>query len=430
MRKNAFKTITLALLGSTVLGASAAVAQDDQVLSIYERHRPDYSALGVRSGGFLFHPEISAEGKFDSNIFADNANEVDDFIAIISPSFRLQSDTNNNSFSIFAGADIGKYSDNSNEDYEDFNVGASARIDISRGTNIFADLSFDEKHEDRGSPDESSQLAPTIYSTLTAKAGFKRDEGLLSFAVDGSYAKSDYDDVGTTGQVGFLENDDRDRETLTGTVRLGYDLNEDYEAFVKFTAVKVDYDNSQLEGGPRRDNDGWDIVGGAAFDISGKSKGEFYVGYIKRDWDSATLAADGNVSDFTFGASLLWVGDLTSLKLSVDRGVTETTAQPNDFVDQTDDPSAAGLLTTRFGARVEHELQRNLLLSADASFTKMDFVNTFRKDDVIDAGVGFKYLVNRTFSLNADYKYGERASDQPFSDYDRHSFMVSLTAQW
>jgi len=409
--------------------APMAFAQDsEEVMSVYEKYRPDFSAPGVRSGGFLFYPSVGAKGEFNSNIFkTDDAatDDVDDFIAVISPSFALVSDWNNNYFGLNASADIGRYSDNDGENYEDFDFGANGRIDMSRGSNIFADLTYAEKHEDRGAPDtDGGQSEQTQYSTLKAMAGFKRDEGVMSFAVDGSYEKSDYDDVALIGG-GTLNNDDRDRETVKASVRLGFDMNEDYEAFVKFTTVKVSYDDSTEDGGPLRDNDGWEVIGGAAFDVGGKSKGEFYVGYVKRDFDSATLAQAGNISDVKFGASLLWSAtELTSVQFSIDRNVTETTVR------SVNGKAASGILSTLYSVRMEHELRRNILMNVSGSYSNLDFQNIGREDHMTKLGAGLRYMFNRNFSLNADYAYDKRATGVDDQDYKLHSFIVSLAAQW
>lgn len=427
MKNLAPKSLLTGLMATSVL-APAAFAQvaDEPVQSVYERYRPDYSATGVRSGGFLFYPTVAVDGKFDSNIYAQDeavADEVDDFITIIKPALALSSNWNTHFLSFTAGADIGRYSDNGGEDYEDLSFGTSGRLDISRGSNIFANLSYSDGHEDRGAPDsDGTQAETTKFSTLTANVGYMRDEGVVSFALEGTYKKQDYDDTPLNGG-GTLDNDDRDRESLTSSVRLGYDLNDDYEAFVKFTMVSVEYemDPSEVVAADitNKDSDGWDVVGGAAFKLGGKTEGEVYLGYIKRDYD----AGDNNdVDDFKFGASILWnASDLTSVRVAVDRDVIETAL-------------AAGILTTSYSLDLEHELRRNILLKAGATFAKLDFLNVAitpqRSDDTTKLTFGGKYLFNRNFSLNADYVYDERATNATNQDYKRHAFIVSLGAQW
>jgi len=434
MKTSAMKNAVLALLGTTMMVPAVAAQEgsDTQITSVYERSRPDFDAAGIRTGSFLFYPTIDLDGKYDSNIFAsDEANtpDVSDFVAIVKPSFALTSDWNRNFFSITAGADIGRYIDEGSEDFEDYNVGASGRVDMSHGSSISMDLSYADKHEDRGSPDSvGTQESPTKYSELAASVGYQRDEGMFSLALDGDYIKKDYDDAPLIGG-GVLENDDRDREEYTGSARVGYHLNEDYEAFVKFTTVAVEYDTRD---GVLRDSDGWDVVGGAAFNVGGATEGEVYVGYVKRDFDSASLE---DISDFKFGASLLWnATGLTSVQVAVDRTVVETTTPAENAAGAT--VFASGILSTLYSVRVEHELQRNLLLEASVSYNEMDFVNTLRNDDLTNAGVGVKYLMNRNLSLGLNYDFGKRSSNTDTftpvqnSDYDRHAVIASITAQW
>lgn len=438
MKTRALAQAAIALLSTTVM-VPAALAQDADapLMAVYDKPRSDYDAPGIRSGGFLFKPSVAAEGRFDSNIFKkDKGDETDDFIAIIKPSLKLDSNWNNHSLGLFADAKIAKYSDNGGEDYEDFNFGGNGRIDISRGTSISTSLNYSDGHEDRGSPDQpNSPSTPTQFSLIKATVGFKRDEGLFSVALDGDFTKQDFDnatllDANLNEGTDTVRNDDRDRETTNGSIRIGYHLTDEYEAFAKFTATRVTYTNptDKVNGvhEPRRDSDGWDAVGGVAFKLSGVAEGDFHLGYVKRDFDSANF---GDVSDFKFGASVLWAPTgLTSARFTVTRNVVETTvsAEADDGSGQT--VGAAGILSTLYSVDLQHELQRNLLLNAKASFTKMDYVNTIREDDMTNLGVGVRYLLNRNFSVNADYVLDKRATNEANQDYKNHSFLVSLTA--
>ncbi len=430
MKTRALAHAAVALFSTTMMVPAAfAQSADAPLMAVYDKQRSDYDAPGIRSGGFMFKPSVKAEGKFDSNIFAtdkDATPSVDDFIAIIKPSLKLNSNWNNNSLGFFADAAIAKYSDNGSEDYEDINVGMNGRIDITRGTNITTDLTYSKGHEDRGSVDAiGSAASPTDFSLLKAAVGFKRDEGKVSFAVKGDFSKQDFDNAALIGG-GNRRNDGRDRETVNGSVRLGYHMTDEYEAFTKFTVTKVNYTNPPNKGTARRDSDGYDIVGGAAFKVSGTAEGEVFVGYVKRDFDSANY---GDVSDFKFGASLLWAPTgLTSARVAVDRNVVETTLRSANSAGVT--VAAAGILSTLYSIDLQHELQRNLLLNAKASYTKMDFVNTVRSDDMTSLGLGAKYLMNRNFSVNANYSFDKRSTTDADQDYNRHAFMLGLTAAW
>ena len=432
-----YSTTSILVLAMTT-GFSVSVAAqdgvaDNQVVSVYERARPDYSAPGARTGSFLFNPTIEAGVKYDSNIFASRAGatqsiagEIDDFIFQVKPGFSLASDWNQNYFRFFGDADIVKYGDNGGEDYEDFNIGADGRIDVSRGTFINYGASFSEKHEDRGAPDSASNAAEqTTYESFKASLGFVRDLSLVSLAVDGKYEKLDYDDAALNGG-GSLNNDDRDRDRWEGSLRLGYEVDDYYETFIRLTANRVEYDDSQEDGGPQRNSDGYEVVVGAAFDITGTSQGEIFGGYIKQNYDSDSLEG---IDDFTFGASMLWnPTGLTSVRTAVVRSVTETTLAAENSAGLR--VGASGVLNTLFSVDLEHELQRNVLLKGTASYTRSDYKNVIRDDDLFKATLGARYLLNRNFAVDAAYTFDARDTSESGQDYKRHIFMVSLKSQW
>ncbi|NVJ98823.1 MAG: outer membrane beta-barrel protein [Alphaproteobacteria bacterium] len=440
MKKNLPFILVSGLLGTTAL-APAALAQDasaekEQVMSVYERYRPDYDAPGIRTGSFLFYPTVEAGLKSNSNIYLQESGVTDDFIAVIKPSFSLVSDWSSDYFSLKAGAEVGRFFDNGDEDYEDFDVALSGRKDISRGTSFSVDASYVEGHEDRGSPDANgNQVSPAENSTANAKLGFKRDLSVLSFAANVSFEKKDFDDVDLNGG-GIKDNDFRDRDRRKAELRLGYEMADGYEAFIRSSMDRVEYDNSKANGGPQRNSDGFEVVGGAAFDLTGTAKGEFFVGYMKREYDSDTL---GSTDGIKFGATLTWnPSDLTTFIGSVSRNISETTLAGDADAETTaryngnpPEPTySSGSVDTLVSARVEHELRRNILLNISGSLTKMNYQLITREDDMLAFGAGAKYLLNRNMQIETRYDYKYRDTNVVNSDYSAHSFMVNLKAQW
>lgn len=426
-------TSMLALVSVAGLSISAS-AQDtgDQVVSVYERSRPDFQAPGARSGSFIFSPTISAGGRYNSNIFArragataTNPGEIDDFIWSVQPDFSLTSDWNQHFVQFTAGADIARYTDNPREDYEDFNVGANGRIDIERGMNINWGASYVDQHEDRGAPDTNGlQSELTRFQRFDANVGFLRDQSIMSLAVDAYYENWTFSDADLLGG-GRLDNTQRERERFSGRVRVGYEVDQYYDAFVELRANRIDYENSQEIGGPRRDSDGWEARAGATFDLTGTSRGEFFVGYLNQEFDNDRL---GKIDDFTFGAKLLWnPTGLTSVNVGVDRSILET------IVSDTTDGTiqfASGILATNYSVNVEHELQRNFLVKGGLTYSTQDFENTIRSDDNYAANLGARYFINRNFALNANYTWDYRNTNAQGQDFKRHVFMVGVTANW
>jgi hypothetical protein len=194
---------------------------------------------------------------------------------------------------------------------------------------------------------------------------------------------------------GAVDNSDRDRDRLRGRLRVGYQIADTYGVFVEGDATKVDYDRKVDFRGFERSSDGWELLVGSTIDLGGKAFGEFYAGYRHWSYDDSRFE---NVSGPTFGADLTWnLTGLTTLTFSAARTIESTTIQ-----------NAAGIERTAFGLAADHELLRNLILSAMLSAASEDFQGVDRKDDVFAAGAGAKYLLNRHLYAYLGYHYERR----------------------
>src|SRR5919206_3265727 len=162
--------LLLTLLSGFALGAAmivaggAARAQEPQRNeSVFQRARPDYDPLGVRAGAFRIFPRAEVAEACNDNIFATKNNEVDDFITLLRPQIRAESDWGRHALGFQAGAENGRYFDHTGEDYLDGYVSTDGRIDIVHNTFLRTGLGWQHLHEDRGSPDDVQGEEPTEY---------------------------------------------------------------------------------------------------------------------------------------------------------------------------------------------------------------------------------------------------------------------------
>lgn len=379
--------------------ASVANANDyERGVSVFERYRPAYEALGVKAGAFNVFPEIEITGEHRTNIFKTEDNNIDDFITTIKPAVSVVSDWNLHEVEVYSSGEFALYDDNEQEDFEDFIVGANGRLDFPGETTLKAGIQYSDDHEDRGSADDVDGVEPTDFFTLSANAGIEKKLGIFSFLLEGETKDIDFDDSPTTGAP--VNNDDRDRVENSGTLRFGYELPSNYEAYVKGTYSTRDYDDAVDDFGNNRDSDGYDLVTGLTLDITGKIKGDAFVGYQKREYDDASL---GDIDGVTFGTGVLWnITGLTSLNLNIARTIEETTLD-----------NASGFVSTGYGAVLEHEILRNLLFGANFNFAKAEYEGGTlnRTDDVIRTGAELRYLVNRNISIKGLYGFEQRETD-------------------
>ena len=422
MKKN---KLLIALLAGAVGGGAyfgagvGAQAQDqtaqDKPKPVGERPQEDYDAKGIRAGAFQLFPVLEITETYDDNIFAVNTGETSDYLTDFSPQLKIKSDWGRHALNFDASANITRYADNDKEDYEHYDFGVDGRIDATKAVTIDLGAKHGISTEERGSPDDVGGIAPTDTDTTTLDGGIKYKANRISVELDGEFKRLNFDDVATT--TGITNNDDRDRDEFVGTLRLGYEIQEEYEAFVEVTYTTIDYSDALDDGGFNRDSDGPTILAGVDLDLGGLLRGDISAGYLQRSFDDATLK---DISGFNAGVGLTWnPTELTTVKPSFSRNIQETTSA-----------NVSSFITTSFGITVDHELRRNIILGARASFAADDYQGTNREDETVKYGLSVDYKLNRNFYLGVDYNFKDKTSNQVGSDQTVNTAFIRLGAQF
>lgn len=408
----------LAQQGVEVPSRGASIRRGETVTN---RERPELDALGARLGTFLVFPSLVVQESYTDNIFAVDDGEESDFITRFRPGLRIQSDWNNHAIGFFGSGDIGRYVDNRDEDFEDFRLGATGRVDVLRSTNVRGRINYEARHENRSSPDDVGGKAPTEFSVLSAGIVGFHNFGRVNLSLEGTFDQFDFDDVATSLGT-TINNDDRDRDEIEGAVRVGYEIIPDYEAFVRGTYNIRDYDSDLGDDGLDRDSDGFDVVGGVRIDFGGIIFGDFFAGYRSQDFDDPAL---DSVDGPTIGADITWnVTPLTTIVGSVSRDIRETTT-----TDSAGNSSSARFFTT-VALSADHELLRNLLLGAHVSASQDDFEGIERTDEIYRAEINATYMLNRYFYISGGYSFRMRDSDVSTEDFMENVFFLSLRTQY
>jgi hypothetical protein len=389
-------TLMLSLSTNAVLADRVDPSQP-----VSTRDRPAYDPAGISPGGVGLYPSLGVEYRTDDNIFAEDETPTDDSIVVYNP--RVVGRTGWSRHEVEAGVDIesARHSDNSGEDYEDYQVWASGRLDMRNhqmtGTYRFASL-----HEDRTSADDANGLEPTTYRENSVEGKYRYRPSRLFVDVGLAARNLNFDDTITTGLP--VSNDDRDRQATDLSLRVGYSITPVYDIFFEARYGREDYYDTFDRDGFRRDSDETQALVGTTLRLSGKTFGEIFVGYMQTDYvDPRFPSADGT----SFGVDLTWTPTgLTTLMLSASREMDSTTIE-----------GASGVTETRFGISVDHELRRHVLISLDASALTEDFERSDRSDDVIRLSLQGKYLINRYGFVALGYAYQRREST-PFGAGD------------
>jgi hypothetical protein len=398
------------------LAAGQAWAQEPEPnpnVPVQNRPRPDYDPLGIRAGAFLVYPSMTLEGAYDDNVFAESDNEKSDFIGIVSPRIRAQSQWSRHALAVDAGGAFGFYRKYTGNNYQDFDVGATGRVDVTREDRLNLNARVGRQHEDRSSPDDPSREATskvTEYWFGNFVPSYRHNFARFFTIVNGNFRRFDFENAGD------VDNNDRDRWRYGGGLRLGYEVSPRLNLFVQGDYRWVRYD----EGKNNRNNEGYALRAGTGIDITGIIFGEASLGYTGVTYDNSNFS---NVNGLSADGSITWnITPLTTLIFTGGAEVQETTVSRND-------QEASGDLQYVAGVEATHELLRNVLLSANASYIRDDFEGADRTDNTYVLGAGVRYLINRNFSLTADYTFSDRSSDESGADYTRNVFRIGVTAR-
>ncbi|WP_035691403.1 outer membrane beta-barrel protein [Azospirillum halopraeferens] len=424
----ALAAATTGVAGALAAGLVAAPVAAQDLLrgeTVLERPRPEVEQLGMRAGSFLVMPRLEAGATYDSNVFATERNTRDDIIAVIRPELDVRSNWNRHALNLSAYGELGRYRDHSRLNYDDYRLVLDGRADVWRENTLEGRLFHRRSHE--GAGDVDTQLDPTLTVGVVEPVVYRVSGGELAYTqhfnrvrarLSGLASYYDYDDAKLAGGRTSPE-DDRNRWSYGTALRVGYSFSEGYEGFVQGAYTWTRYDDSTKYGGIDRDSKGYDIGAGVAADLTGLITGEAFVGYLRREFDSAAL---GDVDGLAFGGRLNWaVTELTAVTGTVSRHVRETRAAQGAR-------SASSYTRTVYALGVDHELLRTVMLNGRLQYRTDDFNGIDRFDEVYTAGVGATYQVNRYLYVTGGYTFETRESDTA-AGYDDNLFFLRLGAQ-
>jgi hypothetical protein len=394
----------MVVFAGVLIPAGHALAQDDAALlrdglftrdrniSVTERPKPEYQPLPVRAGAFIFNPVIAAGMEYNDNIYAASADKTSDGIVHVAPSVSVVSDWSRNQVSAFAKIDSNFYFDHTGEDTTDYAFGAAGRLDVQHDLGFAGGASYERDTQPRTS-EASPEAAkhPVQYDVADAWIEGTKEFDRLRVTARGSIDDYTYDNAQTSGGLQIYEKD-QDHTTSIGALKAEYAYLPDTSVFVSLVGNHREY-RDELPGEVGRTSSGYELTVGSNFDLTHLMRGEIYVGYLEQDYDNNSVFK--NVSGLALrGKVEYFPTQLTTVTLSGSRSV-----QDSGIID------VGGFLANTAALQVDHELMRNLILTALVSYTEDDYQNYSRTDKIDSEQVSAAYLLNRAISLNLTYAH-------------------------
>jgi hypothetical protein len=376
-----------------------AFAQDaNENVSVRDRPRPEYDPLGLRFGGFDLNANLDAGVASTDNLFATQTNEDSDTIYTLSPSARLASHWSRNSLQLAAGLTHTAHQDFTSEDSDTGYVSGRGRLDIGANTQVSADAQYARQVESRTDPDATTVGGPVEYNVKDANVAVTQTFNRIRASVGIGRTEYDYH------SQAFRNSSDNDIN-----MRVDAAISPRIALVAETTLDKRDYDND-----PGLSSNGRTYLVGASFNLTDLLHGELTAGEFDRDYDSGPHVKGAAVS-----GNLEWyITRLTTLNFNASRSAQD--------LGQT----AVPYIETTYGAHVDHELLRNVILSAGIQAGQHDYrLGVDRTDDFVYGELGAEYILNRRVALNARFVHDEVNSSgvDRYRDYDVNTLSVGLS---
>jgi hypothetical protein len=368
-----------------------------------------YDPLGIRAGSFLVFPQLTVSQAYDTNVTAVKDNTKDDFVTLLQPLVKVQSNFSRHSLNLTAGGNIAFYANEGNEDYQDAFIQSNGRLDVTRQNYFDAAVNAGRAHQGRDDPENNPNQSLKELYQYGGSLSFTQLFNRLNFTLTGDVARDNY---------ASNQDSDRDQNSYTGELRTGFFISPRVNTFVYGNYNVTNRDQKVDSGGVERDTKAWGTGVGASVELTDLLTSTFQVGYTRQTYAEASFS---DKSGLGYNLSLTW----TPTRLTTVRATGGGDFRPTS----SEGSGAQTNFRSTVGTSIDHELLRNVHIGAHVDYIQDAFSGPSRTDNTVAVGGGVTYLLNRNFSVDAGYTYQQRFSDVSTDEFTRNLFLVGITAR-
>jgi hypothetical protein len=408
-----------ALAVPLLLAAPAAAQVPLAGQSVAARVPKGYEPYPHPLGSFNLFPSLRADFNATDNFRASSVNRLSDFYVVVTPQLSARSNWSRHRLNASAFVSRSQHANLTSENVTEFGAEADSIIEASRATRILLSGQADQRVENRANLGAQQGLpVPVTFRQLRGSAGVTHDANQLSLNASVAASRLDFSNPTTASGI-VVDQSFRDETTYSVALGAGYDLRSGVSLVVQgqFTDHQFPFGPGSPGFDPRfsidRDSRGFKIDGGVTLELSSLISGTVRVGVLDRRYVDPRLK---DVSGFSYSVDLLWnVTPLTSLQLRAARSIEDTAST-----------IVAGNTRDEVQLVVEHELYRNLLLTATTRYAEFSPNGPGAGGQEFAAGLSGRYRVDRHWSIDGRLNYNERSSANPIIAFNATSGQIGV----
>jgi hypothetical protein len=351
-------------------------------------------------GGLSVRGAMRVNGIYDSNVYVQPDSPIADSGVLISPDLRVSTNWSRNALFVGVDADILRYARAELRSEDGWSARTGGVFQLGLYSKITADARISKEYESRLSPGAPADIVSSVgYRQNQGRLFYEYQQGRVRLVGRGDYTTLTY---GSTVDAAGVRRDQSSRDREVGRVlgQAEYALSPDTSIFAQVAYIDTKYD--ALAGiNPNRDSKGLRALGGVSFDITDLMRGKIGGGYVSRNYESPLYQ---DLRNFSLEARVEWFPTpLTTVTLNAEREVQDAVVS-----------NSGGYLRTSADIRVDHELLRNLLLNATATYAHASYSGIEATSKVQRFTAGARYLINPRWSLNSSIAFSKRDNSGEF----------------
>jgi hypothetical protein len=369
------------------LPATVPGFDQEQGVTVQSRLRPLYTEQGMAYGAFTLRGGIDEKVGVNSNITGTSNGPSSAFIET-NPSVSADSNWDRNRLGISASADRVDYLSAARQSHTDWTVAIDGGWTILRD---MLDIGYSHVHgnEFGTAAGAVSFDAPVPYDIDILRASYTFEQGRVSLTPNIALQLYQFGPALSGGQT--LSQSFRDRTVLSGGVTGRYSFSKE-RSFVLVVQGSASNYLHDVPGAPSNNSQSILILPGIDYQASGPWRYRLLVGGEFRNYDAAQYGS--RVSPVIEASVIYTPTELTTITGTLRRAVEDPEAE-----------GTSGYTVTGLSLRVDHELRRNVLLQANASFQAVDYFQGLGSANTYAFGGQATWLLDNHLSAYASYEF-------------------------
>ncbi len=370
------------------------------------RSYPGIDPVPVRLGAFEARPVLLASALSTSNVFLSDTVEESDTVIAIQPSVSTASTWSRHRIGFDASVNHEEYLDRDDQSATEYGVRGFGQVDVSSNFAVAGSLTHQNQRESRLTI--GGQSAPTTAERTEFDRTFGEVNALYAtdrLRLRGRVGMTELDYSDASGNS--FDQDLRDQEVVIFSAGAEYAVTRDWAVIGEVASVDRDY----TDPASNRDISGMTYRAGVNFELPVNLRGQVAGQY--QDFDPEDPALE-NIESTGIDAAVQWFPtELTTANFFASQSVSDA-----------GNTADANVEVTRYGAGLDHELLRTLVLTSRLAFENRQFNPSNREDDLTIFNLGANWKLNPNVQIRGGYAF--TSQDSTVNPFDDHTLSIAI----